>query len=266
MRTILLILFSFTFVKCAILTDMPTDQLPNPDLELPRLSGKKILIVYGGWQGHQPDRFAKLISDWLNLEGAIVTVSDSLKIFEDEAFLKSQDLIIPYWTMGEITEAQEKGLLNAIKSGVGLAGCHGGLGDSFRNNPYYQFMVGGQWVEHPGGKVEHRVQITDKKDAITRGVPDFSIHTEQYYMHVDPNNEVLATTTFDGQTYDWITGATMPVVWKKNYGEGRVFYLSIGHSPTTFKVPEVWTILSRGIRWASGSKYELREPYVSPVY
>ena len=58
-----------------------------------------------------------------------------------------------------------------------------------------------------------------------QGITDFDYPSEQYYMHVDPANEVLATTTFSGEHAPWIEGVVMPVVWKRRYGEGRVFYL-----------------------------------------
>ena len=238
-----------------------------PIAPLPDLKNKKVLIVWGGWDGHQPDKYAQRMEKWLKEEGANVTVSDSLGIYEDSIFMASLDLILPYWTMGTITEKQKKGLLTAIKNGVGIAGCHGGFGDAFRNNPYYQYMVGGQWVEHPGGdSLAYTVRITNSNDPITKGVSDFEILSEQYYMHVDPNVQVLGTTTFDGANHKWIDGAVMPVIWKKQYDKGRVFYLSIGHSPATFEVPEVWTILTRGIKWASGSKGGEVENLVRPVY
>ena len=85
-------------------------------------------------------------------------------------------------------------------------------------------------------------------------------------MHVDPNVKVLATTTFSGEHAEWIDGATMPVVWKKTYGKGRVFYTSLGHVAKDFDVPEALEILKRGIRWAALSKYEPKEEWLSPVY
>ncbi len=203
----------------------------------------------------------------LRKKSALVSVSDSLGVYANKKLMDSIDLIIQYWTMGEISEEQSKGLLSAIKNGTGLVGCHGGIGDSFRNNTEYQYMVGGQWVTHPGGKINYSVQISDKEDPVTKGVSDFEIgNTEQYYMHIDPNVKVLAITTFSGENDNWIKGAVMPVVWKKYHDKGRVFYLSIGHNPEDFDHPAVWTMLTRGIDWASRSKYEKRELKLSPIY
>ena len=187
----------------------------------------------------------------LQSQGFDVEISDSLDVFLDREKMASLSLVVPVWTMGAITGEQESGLLDAIRGGVGVAGWHGGMGDAFRNSTEYQFMVGGQWVAHPDGIIDYEVNITDHADPITAGIPDFKMHSEQYYMHVDPSNEVLATTTFDSPTYPWVKGTVMPVVWKRMWGAGRVFYSSLGHVATDFEVPEVLAIQVRGMLWAA---------------
>jgi uncharacterized protein len=229
------------------------------------LKGKKVLFVWGGWNGHEPDKCRDIFVPWLESEGAAVTVSNTLDSYVN-LDLKSFDLIVQTWTMGTITGPQEKALLEAVKSGVGLAGWHGGLGDSFRNNTEYQFMVGGQWVAHPGGVIDYTVNITDKEDPVTKGLSDFDMHSEQYYVQVDPNNKVLATTTFTDKNSSWIGGNVIPVAWKKAYGKGRVFYSSLGHVAADYKVPQALEIQKRGIRWACVSKYEPMEEWRQPVY
>ena len=125
--------------------------------------------------------------------------------------------------------------------------------DAFRNNTEYQFMTGGQWVAHPGGIVDYTVNIVDREDPITRGLRDFQMKSEQYYMHTDPGNKVLATTTFSGEHggCHWIKGTVMPVVWTRMWGNGRVFYTSLGHVAKDFAVPEATEILRRGMLWAA---------------
>ncbi|MFZ1290762.1 MAG: ThuA domain-containing protein [Melioribacteraceae bacterium] len=213
-------------------------------------SNKKILLVYGGWDGHQPKEFKDLILPWLQEQEFDVTVSNSLDIYADSTKMQNFDLIIQTWTMGEITKEQEEGLLNAVKNGCGLAGYHGGLGDSFRSNTNYLFMVGGQFAAHPGGQIDFTVNIENHNDPITKGISDFKVYSEQYYMLVDPGVEVLASTTFSGEHADWVKGVKMPVVWKKKFGNGKVFYSSVGHSMKDFEVYEVFEILKRGILWA----------------
>jgi hypothetical protein len=211
------------------------------------LDGKKILYVWGGWMGHEPDKCRDIFVPWLKSEGALVTVSDTLNSYVENDLKMSFDLIIQSWTMGQIEASQEKALTEAVKSGVGLTGWHGGLGDSFRNNTEYQFMVGGQWVAHPGGVIDYRVNIVDQKDPVTKGLTDFDMHSEQYYVQVDPNVKVLATTTFSDKHASWIGGNVIPVVWKKLYGKGRVFYSSLGHVAADFSIPQALEIQKREI-------------------
>ena len=213
---------------------------------------KKALIVWGGWDGHEPKQCVDLFVPFLQDQGYEVDISDTLDAYIDTAKLASLNLIVQAWTMGTIAKEQEAGLLKAINGGVGFAGWHGGTGDSFRNNTSYQFMVGGQWVAHPGGITEYEVNIIDHYDPITTDVQDFKIKSEQYYLHVDPSNHVLATTCFQGtDDAPWIKGCVMPVVWRRMYGQGRVFYSSLGHVRRDFDIPEVMGIMKRGMLWAS---------------
>ena len=214
---------------------------------------KSALIVWGGWKGHEPQQCAEIFAPWLRGKGFDVTVAETLDAYLDAEKMPRYAVIVPLWTMGQITADQSKGLRAAIRGGVGLAGWHGGMCDSFRQDTEYQFMTGGQWVVHPGGIVPYTVNITNPEDPITRGLKDFAMNSEQYYMHVDPGNEVLASTTFSGEHggVSWIRGTVMPVVWKRAYGEGRVFYASIGHVAKDFQVPEALEIVKRGILWAA---------------
>ena len=212
---------------------------------------KRALFVCGGWEGHEPEKCARIFAPFLEEHGYGVEISGTLDSYLDGEKMRALDLVVPVWTMGTITEEQLRGLIDAVEGGVGLAGWHGGMADSFRESVEYQFMVGGQWVAHPGNIIDYTVNITDHEDPVTAGLRDFEMHSEQYYMHVDPSNKVLATTTFTGEHTPWIEGNTIPVVWKRRWGEGRIFYSSLGHVAKDFDVPEAKTLLERGMLWAS---------------
>ena len=212
---------------------------------------KKALMVWGGWDGHEPKQCVDIFAPILRKEGFEVEISDSLDSYLDAEKMAQLSLVVPVWTMGKITNEQVRGLLDAVSAGVGIAGWHGGMGDSFREATEYQFMVGGQWVAHPGNIIDYEVNIVDQDDPITAGLRDFKMHSEQYYMHVDPSNKVLATTTFGGEHTPWIQGTVMPVVWKRTWGKGRVFYCSLGHVAKDFEVPEATEIIRRGMVWAA---------------
>jgi len=206
--------------------------------------------VWGGWEGHQPRQCAAIVEKFLVEDGFVVAKENTTSVFADPQLVR-YDLVIPIYTMGSIADAESKNLCAAVESGVGLAGFHGGMGDSFRANTDYQFMTGGQWVAHPGNIISYRVNLVDKEDPITAGIEDFNYQSEQYYMQVDPSNRVLAATTFSGDYCSWIKGVQMPVAWKRMHGRGKVFYSSLGHLPSEFAVHEMATLFRRGMLWAA---------------
>jgi type 1 glutamine amidotransferase len=218
------------------------------------VAARRALIVWGGWDGHQPKEVAEIFRRVLAEGGFEVEVSDTLDAFKDEARLAGLSLIVPVWTFGKITAEQANPLFNAVKGGVGIAGCHGGMCDAFRENCEYQFMTGGQWVAHPGNDgVRYTVNVRDPHHPVMEGVGDFEVSSEQYYMHVDPVVKVLATTRFpvaDGP-HTPNGPVDMPVVWTKYYGQGRVFYNSLGHSAAVVAGEPNLTIMRRGFRWAA---------------
>jgi len=212
---------------------------------------KTALFIWGGWDGHQPKQCVDIIAPEIQKAGFEIVIADTLAVLEDLDKLQAFDLITPCWTGGTLTEPQETNITAAVKNGTGIAGWHGGMGDAFRSNTTYQFMTGGQWVAHPGNIIRYRVQIVNHHDPITQGMTDFAITSEQYYMHVDPGNDVLAATTFDGTDAPWIKCVTMPVVWKRFWGQGKVFYSSLGHVAKDFSIPQVKEITIRGLLWAA---------------
>jgi len=217
---------------------------------------RKALIVWGGWEGHDPQPVAETIADHLSAHGLDVEVSDTLDSFTDAQNLLTLSLIVPVWTMGKITSEQLNPVAAAVRGGVGIGGCHGGMCDSFRDATEWQFITGGQWVAHPGNSgVTYTVKITEPSHFITAGTSDFQVTSEQYYMHTDPANRVLATTRFPSPGADGphtTNGEVdMPVVWSKMYGQGRVFYSSIGHNAATVREPDPLRLLIRGLLWAA---------------
>lgn len=161
---------------------------------------KQALVVWGGWDGHTPKQSVDRFIPFLEQNGFAVTVSNDLASYADAALMAQQDLIVQCVTMSRINGEQFKGLNEAVRGGCGLAGWHGGLCDSFREHPEYQWMTGGQWVAHPGNCMAYGVHIANPHDGVTAGLADFTMpNTEQYYLHVDPANVVLATTRFSGE-------------------------------------------------------------------
>jgi type 1 glutamine amidotransferase len=213
-------------------------------------AGKRALIFWGGWEGHTPDRSAEVVRGLLAGHGFDVAVAQGTACLT-QTDLAALDLIVPMITMSVISKEEVTALCDAVRGGVGLGGMHGQMCDAFRNETEYQFMTGGQWVSHPGNIIDYRVDVTKPDDPVMQGITSFAYRSEQYYMHVDPMNEVLATTTFTGEHCDWVKGVVMPVVWKRHYGKGRVFYSALGHTADEFAVPQMRSMLERGLLWAA---------------
>lgn len=212
---------------------------------------KRALIFRGGWEGHEPVQTSDMVAGELRKRGMAVEIFDQQECLLVPELETKYDVIIPVWTMGTLIPEAGAALRKAVLNGVGLGGWHGGMCDAFREDTEYQFMTGGQWVAHPGNVIDYRVEITGR-DPIVDGIGDFDMHSEQYYMQVDPGNEVLAITRFNGAVCPWIDGTVMPVVWKRRYGKGKVFYSSLGHVAEDFRrTPQSLEIAVRGILWAA---------------
>jgi type 1 glutamine amidotransferase len=220
----------------------------------------KALIFQGGWDGHEPVLVSERFKRILTAEGFEAVITDTLETLADAELLMAQDLLVACWTGGELRHDLTQNISKAVGAGVGLAGCHGGMCDSFRTNTEWQFITGGQWVSHPGGDgVEYTVNITCKSNHIVAGLDDFQVKSEHYYLHIDPAVEVLATTRFPAPAvpYYHISNkpVDMPCVWTKYWGNGRVFYTSLGHHDDVFdKSPNAQEIMRRGMLWAAEGK------------
>ena len=217
---------------------------------------RKALIVWGGWDGHDPKQIGEIFAEILRGEEFDVQISDRLEAFA-EVDLKGLDLIVPVWTMGKLAKELTQPVVEAVAAGTGLAGCHGGMCDAFRASVQWQFMTGGNWVSHPGGEdVTYRVEFKRGPSPLVEDLQDFQLTSEQYYLHVDPAVEVLATTRFP--VFNWYHAANgpvdMPVVWTKRWGVGRVFYCSLGHQAPVMEMETPAEIMRRGFLWAADGK------------
>ncbi len=221
------------------------------------MSKKNALIVWGGWDGHDPENVAHFLGDLLTTEDFNVTISGTLDSFADEDLVFAQNLLIPVYTMSEITNEQFEPVRKAVaEQGIGMAGCHGGMCDAFRTNTEWQFMTGSQWVAHPGNDgVRYMVNVNSANPhEITAGLPDFEVVSEQYYLHVDPGVKVLATCDFplpgvEGPHSD--NPCKMPQIYTKMYGKGRVFYNALGHQKNVLEAEVPKELMRRGMLWAA---------------
>ncbi|MCD4852495.1 ThuA domain-containing protein [Arthrobacter sp. AK01] len=229
-------------------------------------NNKTALVVRGGWDGHQPVEATELFIPYLKDNSYDVRVEESPKIYADPDYMAGVDLIVQCMTMTTIEKDEFEGLRAAVENGTGLAGWHGGIADSYRNNSDYLHLIGGQFACHPGKHADER--IGEQSDnyvpytvnilpagaghPITQGIGDFDLVTEQYWVLSDDYIDVLATTTQKVREWDpWNREVTSPAIWTRQWGKGRIFVSTPGHRVEVLQDSNVRTIIERGMLWAS---------------
>ena len=215
---------------------------------MPMEPQRRALVLYGGWAGHQPEKIAEFVISRFLRDWHVESSQDLGKLSLET--LKAFDILLPLWTFGEISEDQENALLQSAQEGLGVVAWHGAA-SAFLASRRHKHLIGGQFVSHPGGdQVTYRVRFCGS-DALVAGLPEFDVCSEQYYMLVDPAVEVLAKTQIHGSSMEWLAGTEMPVMWKRRWGQGKVFYSSLGHSREILELPVVDAIIHRALRWAA---------------
>ena len=230
-------------------------------------TARRALVVRGGWDGHAPVEASDSFLPFLRDNGFQVRVEDSPQVYADTDHMETVDLIVQCYTMGSIEPEAFWGLRATVEAGTGLAGWHGGIADSYRSTSDYLHLIGGQFACHPGkdpqqisgngpenNYVPYTVNIAPgaADHEIVTGITDFDLVTEQYWVLTDPLIDVLATTTQKVRPWDpWHREVTSPAVWTRDWGKGRIFVATPGHSLDVLNDPNVRTIIERGMLWAS---------------
>lgn len=201
---------------------------------------KRVLILWGGWEGHAPDRVAERLGRVLEERGYETTVTSYFGILMSED-ISGYDVIVPIWSCGIKGDIYLDCLLDFVKGGGGLSTFHGGI-NWFEQEKYYE-MIGGFYVYDTESE-DYPVKIVDPQHFITKSQQDFVTHSEKYFLQTDPTNKVLAVGRF--QCTD------MPIAWTRRYGQGRVFYTALAHSMEALFKEESLTMLLNGIDWCAG--------------
>jgi type 1 glutamine amidotransferase len=211
----------------------------------------RALVLFGGWEGHQPELFADFAGRRL-LDGFEVIRSQDLEMLRGDT-LRHFDLLLPIWTFGALAENQDVELLKAVEDGLGVVAWHGAASSFLHSRPH-KFLLGGQFVAHPGGEgITHTIRFLGN-DPLVNGLSDLTVTSEQYYMLIDPAVKVLATTRIDGGPMSWVAGVEMPAAWKRQWGAGRVFYCSPGHTVEVLEQPTMLSLLRRAVLWSAQSR------------
>lgn len=227
---------------------------------------RRALVVRGGWDGHQPVEATDMFLPFLREHGFEVRVEGSPAVYAEADYMAGVDLIVQCMTMSTIEREQFEGLRAAVENGTGLTGWHGGIADSYRAESDYLTLIGGQFGCHPGKHPDERTgEQSDNyvpytvnllpeasEHPITRGIEDFDLVTEQYWVLADSYIDVLATTTQKVRDWDpWRREITSPALWTRLWGKGRIFVTTPGHRVEVLEDENVRTIVERGLLWAA---------------
>ena len=202
----------------------------------------KVLVLTGGSQAHDHAQLGPLLVNYLENMGDIepTLIHDDKSVLESSD-LKSYDLCVFYVTIRSLTKKQEANLVDFVSKGKGFVGIHPSTVIAEENKKYIN-MIGSRFITHSHYH-EFPVIIKDKHHPISQGIGNFRISDELYVVDYDIEKvHILATT-------DW-EGKELPMAYTKNYGDGKVFYLALGHDITAWKHEAFQKFLWQGVAWA----------------
>lgn len=217
----------------------------------------KVIFCYNDTIWHKGSNKSVFWAQKLEEDGFEVERIGSTEPLFDKKLLSEIDLLVMSWSEDHITREMALNLCDAVGfDGLGLAGYHE-TSTAFRQY-HWHWMFGSFMATHPGyvkNRWQHKytVHVTNPDDPIMRGITDFEHCSEQFYLFHDGDNlnEVLADTTMTESDYPWMVGCKSPVAYKRQWGKGKIFYSTLGHSVEEFECENVYKIQHRGMVWAS---------------
>lgn len=205
-------------------------------------AGKIKVLLVGGrgshdWQGFH-DTIAPVLDKAGDFELKLTPNLDDLKA----ANFSKYHVVLFYGPGGDFTDsAQERGLLDFVMEGGGLAGVH--ATDAFKKSDVYWRLLGGRFITHRGG--EFTIRIVDKKHAVTAPFEDFRIHDETYANEYHPEFKLHSLFRMDRGEEQQSMG------WVQEFGKGRVFNTTLGHDDKAWRNEYFQKLVLRGLYWAA---------------
>jgi len=264
-------------------------------LAAPKTSTKKVLFFTksSGFQhpviarkGEKLGLAEQILTDIGKESGFEVVASKDGKLFEPDQI--GQWDVFVFETTGDLTATGgdknppisadgEKAFYDAIRGGKGFMGMHCAA-DTFGHfkprdkgpeDPYIQ-MIGGEFITH-GSPQKAKIEIADPEfPGLAKGFGtlgrSFEIEDEWYALKNMPEDLhvilVQATKGMKGRMYQ---RPNFPITWARPYGQGRVFYTSMGHYEDVWKNPMYQALLLGALGWTSGRLEANIEPNIRKV-
>jgi uncharacterized protein len=159
-------------------------------------------------------------------------------------FLEEYNVIVLFTTGTEKFGASVEDLIAWTEKGGALVGIHCAT-DTFADEPAYVAMMGGKFRTHPA-QLDITLEVTDPAHPIMQGIETFTVKDELYlFADYDPARVHLLA-----QTHSFDDNGPVPLCWTREQGEGRVFYLSLGHNPSTMEDASWQKLFQNGVEWS----------------
>lgn len=225
------------------------------------------VLLFGGGPIHDFRGICSVLREYLEQAGSFTIdwVVEDYDVFLAER-IGAYDLVVLYHTGGTLSPEQAGGLTQWVAAGHGFVGVHSAT-DSFKANAEYIAMLGALFRRHPAVRrftvslvdpvpgvesIENHLShpITSgmegytKKDWESWPIFEYEVEDEQYLMEMVSHVDVLANTIYKGRA--------CPIAWTRTWGEGRVYYLALGHDVSACRFPVFKTLFQRGAQWAAG--------------
>ncbi len=220
----------------------------------------------------QPAHAERILTEIGKEHGFEVVTSKDGRLFEPDkigewdgfVFYTTGDLTTP-GTDGEppLSAEGEKALYEAIRGGKGFVGMHSatdtfghhGARNKGADDPFIQ-MIGGEFVSH-GAQQEATIAVVDRdfpglRDGFGKS-DSFRITDEWYALKNIPEDlHVILVQKTEGMTGPMYDRPDYPSTWARNYGDGRVFYTSMGHREDVWTNPGYQGLLLAALAWTTG--------------
>lgn len=256
--------FSFTTLVLLSLAILALSQ--NPQVK------RKRLLAIGAVKGFQHDsvshalatierlgRESGLYETYIRTDTQLVTKQ---KIAAGNAKNLNHFDAVLFYTTGELDmdDQQKKDLLSFVHDdGKGFIGAHSAI-DTFYKWPEYGEMTGGYFDQHPWGTFEAPVIVERPDFPAMKGFAKAFTTRDEIYQAMNPysRDKVDVLARLDASKLDLKnprvhrTDKDFAVAWIKEYGKGRVFYSTFGHTDEAWDRKDVQTMYLEAVKWAMG--------------
>lgn len=170
------------------------------------------------------DAKAAYAADEQKWEAALASALEKLS----PSSLANYDGVAFVSTTGDLPIPDRAGLLDWIKAGHAFIGIHA-ASDTFHHWPGYIDMLGGEFKHH-GRQVSVDCLNQDPSNPATAGLPKvWTIQQEEIYQFINYDPAKVHDLLILDKHPETGAPGHYGVSWCKNYGDGRVFYTSLGH-------------------------------------